>query len=279
MVARLFGWLVALGLLVSVALVAPVETAGELFAKGGALIALSRLAAMSGTFLLLVTMLLIARIPALESSLGQDRLVAWHRRLGPWVLGLISVHVVAVRARLRPAGEQRRPARVLAAGHHLPRHPHGRGRLRPAAAGGRDLLPVRAPQDALRDLVGGAPLHLPRRVPVVLAPALDGRALPGSPPGTRLVGRPVAVHRRHRHRVPLPAAPGAQPAPPARGGRRAPGGAGRGERACCAAGAWTACPSPAGSSCSGASCARACGGRRTPTRCRRCPPPPCCASP
>jgi predicted ferric reductase len=94
--ARLFGWLVALGLLVSMALVAPVETVRDLVASGGLLIAFSRVAAMGGTFLLLVTMVLIARIPALESSLGQDRLVAWHRRLGPWVLGLISAHVVAV---------------------------------------------------------------------------------------------------------------------------------------------------------------------------------------
>jgi ferredoxin-NADP reductase/DMSO/TMAO reductase YedYZ heme-binding membrane subunit len=96
LIAQAFGWLVALGLLLSVALVVPVETPRDLAATGGLLIAVSRVAAMAGTFLLLVTLLLIGRIPAIESALGQDRLVAWHRRLGPWVLGLITTHVVAV---------------------------------------------------------------------------------------------------------------------------------------------------------------------------------------
>ena len=51
---------------------------------------------MSGTYLLLVTLLLIARIPAVERAIGQDRLVKLHRKLGPAILGLIGVHVVAV---------------------------------------------------------------------------------------------------------------------------------------------------------------------------------------
>ena len=95
-VARLFGWLVALGLVASVALLLPVETASVLAAPGGVLTAVGRVAAMAGTFLLLVTLLLIGRIPAIESALGQDRLVRWHRSLGPWVLVLIVTHVVAV---------------------------------------------------------------------------------------------------------------------------------------------------------------------------------------
>jgi predicted ferric reductase len=94
--ARLFGILAAIGLFVSVALVAPVTTAGELAAPGGVLIAVGRVTAMAGTYLMLVTLLLIARIPALERSLGQDTLVRLHRRLGPWVLGLVGAHVAAV---------------------------------------------------------------------------------------------------------------------------------------------------------------------------------------
>lgn len=95
-VARLFGWFVALGLLVSVALVAPVAPLSALQGPGGVLTVIGQVAAMAGTFLMLVALLLIARIPALEGALGQDRLVRWHGRLGPLVLGLIVTHVVAV---------------------------------------------------------------------------------------------------------------------------------------------------------------------------------------
>jgi predicted ferric reductase len=51
---------------------------------------------MAGTYLLLITLLLIARLPAIEHTLGQDRLVRWHRHLGPWVLTLIGVHIVTI---------------------------------------------------------------------------------------------------------------------------------------------------------------------------------------
>ena len=94
--ARLLGLLGAIGLFISIALVVPVTSAGALAAAGGVLTLVGRVTAMAGTYLLLVTLLLIARIPAVEAALGQDRLIALHRRLGPWVLGLIGVHVVAV---------------------------------------------------------------------------------------------------------------------------------------------------------------------------------------
>ena len=94
--ARLFGVLAAAGLFVSVALVAPITTMSELAAPGGVLIAVGRVSAMAGTYLMLVTLLLIARIPPLERALGQDKLVRLHRRLGPWVIVLVTTHVVAV---------------------------------------------------------------------------------------------------------------------------------------------------------------------------------------
>ena len=37
-------------------------------------------------------MLLVGRIPAVERAVGQDTLVRWHRRLGPWVIGLLVAH-------------------------------------------------------------------------------------------------------------------------------------------------------------------------------------------
>ena len=94
--ARLFGVLAAIGLFVSVALVIPVTKMSELVAPGGALITVGRVTAMAGTYLMLVTLLLIARIPPVERALGQDKLVKLHRRLGPWVIALVTTHVVAV---------------------------------------------------------------------------------------------------------------------------------------------------------------------------------------
>lgn len=58
--------------------------------------ALSRVAAMGGTALALIAILLSARIPWLERSVGQDRLVKWHRLVGPYSLYLILAHVVLV---------------------------------------------------------------------------------------------------------------------------------------------------------------------------------------
>jgi predicted ferric reductase len=94
--ARLFGWLAALGMVVSLALVLPVEKLSVLAASGGVLTALGRVTGLAGAYLMLVTLLLIARIPAVESALGQDRLVGLHRRLGPWVLVLVVSHVFFV---------------------------------------------------------------------------------------------------------------------------------------------------------------------------------------
>lgn len=55
---------------------------------------LGRLAAIVGTYGSLMVLLLAARIPWLERVVGQDRLLAWHRRIAPWSLGLIGAHVV-----------------------------------------------------------------------------------------------------------------------------------------------------------------------------------------
>ncbi len=49
-------------------------------------------AAMAGTYLLLVIVLMAARIPALETVLGQDRLIRWHRRLAAVPLLLLTAH-------------------------------------------------------------------------------------------------------------------------------------------------------------------------------------------
>jgi len=72
------------------------ETRGSLVAPGGFLIAGGRLAGFTGAYLMLLMVLLIARLPWLERAVGQDRLVRWHRRIGPWALILITAHVVLI---------------------------------------------------------------------------------------------------------------------------------------------------------------------------------------
>lgn len=45
----------------------------------------SRLSALVGTYLAIVGIFLVARIPWVERGVGHDRLVTWHRNLGPWL--------------------------------------------------------------------------------------------------------------------------------------------------------------------------------------------------
>ena len=72
------------------------ESQATLMAPGGLLSAVGRLAGFGGAYLMLIMIVLIARLPWLERSVGQDRLVRWHRRVAPWALGLIIVHVITI---------------------------------------------------------------------------------------------------------------------------------------------------------------------------------------
>ena len=56
----------------------------------------SRLAALIGSYFALVGLVFVARIPWIEKSVGHDKLVKWHRKLGPWSLYLIFFHVLLV---------------------------------------------------------------------------------------------------------------------------------------------------------------------------------------
>jgi predicted ferric reductase len=88
--------LAGLGLLLVVALGVSAESAGSLRAAGGPLTFVGELLGLVGTYLLLVMLVLIARLPLLERTVGQDRLVRWHRRIGPWPLLLLTAHAVAI---------------------------------------------------------------------------------------------------------------------------------------------------------------------------------------
>jgi predicted ferric reductase len=95
-IADAFAALAGLGFGATLALVITGETRGSLAAPGGWLIAGGRLAGFTGAYLMLVMVVLIARLPWLERAVGQDQLVRWHRRIGPWPLGLIALHVALI---------------------------------------------------------------------------------------------------------------------------------------------------------------------------------------
>jgi predicted ferric reductase len=87
---------VGLGMGMCVALAVAAETKGSLSAPGGLLIFGGRLAGLTGTYLLLIMLLLVARIPGIERAVGQDRLLKWHRRLGQWPIYLLTAHAVLI---------------------------------------------------------------------------------------------------------------------------------------------------------------------------------------
>jgi ferredoxin-NADP reductase/DMSO/TMAO reductase YedYZ heme-binding membrane subunit len=85
-----------IGLLVVIVMAISGETRGSLRAPGGALMFGGRAAGLIGTYLLLLMLLLIGRVPLLERTVGQDRLVRWHRQLGPWPICLLVLHALLI---------------------------------------------------------------------------------------------------------------------------------------------------------------------------------------
>ena len=86
----------SVGFGVTLALGLTAVTRGSLAAPGGIETAAGQIAGLTGSYLLLVMLLLISRLPLLEGVLGQDRLVRWHRRLGPWPIVLLGCHAVLI---------------------------------------------------------------------------------------------------------------------------------------------------------------------------------------
>lgn len=94
-------WLVTLAVIVlsfgfgaTVASAITAESSGQLRAPGGIAIFLGSIAGLAGTYLALVMVLIVSRVPYVERVLGQDGLLRWHRRLAPWPISLIVAHVV-----------------------------------------------------------------------------------------------------------------------------------------------------------------------------------------
>ena len=86
------------GLGVTTALTVTAETASELSAPGGLATFAGNVTGMVGTYLALMMVLLVSRIPAIEQVLGQDGLLRWHRRLAPWPISLLVAHAVLITA-------------------------------------------------------------------------------------------------------------------------------------------------------------------------------------
>jgi len=95
-IANLFAIGAGIGLGIVVALVITSESWGSVASPGGLFDAVGRFCAMTGSYLMLIMVVLIARIPWLERVVGQDRLVRWHRTIGGWPIGLIALHIVFV---------------------------------------------------------------------------------------------------------------------------------------------------------------------------------------
>jgi predicted ferric reductase len=84
------------GLGVTTALAITTETAAQFRAPGGQATFAGSLTGLVGTYLALMMVLLVSRIPFVEQTLGQDGLVRWHRRLAPWPISLLIAHAVFI---------------------------------------------------------------------------------------------------------------------------------------------------------------------------------------
>ena len=73
-----------------------VESGGSLKAPGGVTTFVGQEAGLAGTYLMMLMLLLVARVPWLERGVGQDRLVRWHRLLGQWPVYLLCLHAILI---------------------------------------------------------------------------------------------------------------------------------------------------------------------------------------
>ena len=86
-------WFLGIGLGLTLALQVTTMRQSDISSFYSIVASVSRLAALTGSYFAIVGIFFVARIPAVERGVGHDRLVAWHRKLGPWSLYLILAHV------------------------------------------------------------------------------------------------------------------------------------------------------------------------------------------
>ena len=85
-----------LGLGITIALGISAESWTSVSTVPGLLTAVGRMTGLLAGYAMIVTVALSARIGPLERAIGQDRLIRWHRRLGPYGLYLLLAHVVLI---------------------------------------------------------------------------------------------------------------------------------------------------------------------------------------
>ena len=85
-----------LGLGITIALGISAQSLDSVSTLPGVLTAAGRMAGLLSGYAMVVTVALSARIGPLERAVGQDRLIRWHRRLGPYGLYLLLAHVVLI---------------------------------------------------------------------------------------------------------------------------------------------------------------------------------------
>ena len=60
------------------------------------LTAAGRITGLVGTYLVLVQVVLMARLPWLDRRIGTDRMAAWHRSNGQYTIGMLVAHTVLI---------------------------------------------------------------------------------------------------------------------------------------------------------------------------------------
>ena len=89
-------WLTGLGLGLTITMQITTLSSFDFVDPYAVITTISRLFALIGSYLAIVGLLLIARIPWVEKALGHDRLVVWHRIAMPYALFFIVTHVLLV---------------------------------------------------------------------------------------------------------------------------------------------------------------------------------------
>lgn len=75
-----------------------IEHLSQLRAPGGWEIFLGSLTGLAGTYLALVMVLLVSRVPIVERVLGHDGLIRLHRRVAPLPISLLTAHAILLTA-------------------------------------------------------------------------------------------------------------------------------------------------------------------------------------
>jgi hypothetical protein len=76
-------WLLGISLGLTLALQLTTMSHSDISSVYALVASVSRAAALVGTYFAVVGIFLVARIPWVERGVGHDRLVTWHRKLGP----------------------------------------------------------------------------------------------------------------------------------------------------------------------------------------------------